>query len=91
MDRFRDVIAIANAHQVPVRGYLSCVIACPYAGPTLPREVGRITEKLLVLGCHEVALGDTIGVGTVGCTRSMLDAALAAAGSDQLAVHFHDT
>jgi hydroxymethylglutaryl-CoA lyase len=93
MDRFRSVVAVAREHNIPVRGYLSCVIACPYQGATSPKVVGRTTEMLLDLGCYEVSLGDTIGVGTPASTVDMLDAALLAAGGKQdlLAVHFHDT
>lgn len=86
-------MAVAKTRNLPVRGYLSCVIACPYQGATDPNEVKRVTGMLLQLGCYEVSLGDTIGVGTPATVGVMLDAALAAAGGnpDLLAVHFHDT
>jgi hydroxymethylglutaryl-CoA lyase len=91
LERYAAVIDAADG--IPVRGYLSCVIACPYDGPTDPSQVGRRVEQLLQMGCHEVSLGDTIGVGTPATTIYMLDASLAAAGgeADRLAVHFHDT
>jgi hydroxymethylglutaryl-CoA lyase len=89
---------MAHDKKIPVRGYLSCVIACPYEGRIAPQVVGHLTEKLLEMGCHEVSLGDTIGVGTPATTMAMLDAALSASGGgsscsseQRLAVHFHDT
>jgi hydroxymethylglutaryl-CoA lyase len=93
MDRFRDVVDVAKEHCIPVRGYLSCVVACPYQGATAPKAVGHATERLLQLGCYEVSLGDTIGVGTPATIMPMLDAALSATGGkpELLAVHFHDT
>ena len=96
LDRFGEVVTECRSRSnnpVPVRGYLSCVIACPYQGAVAPTEVARVTEQLLDLGCHEISLGDTIGVGTPASTADMLDAALGAVGGDEskLAVHFHDT
>lgn len=92
-ERFQPVIAEAKAHDIPVRGYVSCVIECPYDGKTDPKDVGRVTEELLRLGCSQISLGDTTGVGRLNSTNAMLDAALAATGGDGnlLAVHFHDT
>ena len=68
-------------------------MSCPYEGLIDERKVGQLTEKLLGLGCREVSLGDTIGVGTAGSTQKMLDAVLASIGNrpELLAVHFHDT
>jgi hydroxymethylglutaryl-CoA lyase len=79
-----------------VRGYVSCVIACPYEGGIDPRDVARVAERLAELGCYEVSLGDTIGVGTPGSVRAMLREVQAAVSSRQqpdvnLAVHYHDT
>lgn len=93
MDRFRPLIEAALLNGTPVRGYLSCVVACPYEGKTSPTQLGARTEELLAMGCYQVSLGDTIGVGTPTTTRTMLDAALVATGNrpDLLAVHFHDT
>lgn len=94
MLRFQDILSATKTHsQLRVRGYLSCTIACPYEGPTDPNVVGRYTEELLKMGCCEVALSDTIGVGTPETTTCMLQSALVATGGnpDQLAVHFHDT
>jgi hydroxymethylglutaryl-CoA lyase len=91
--RFKDIVAEAKLHNIPVRAYVSCVIACPYDGPTAPKHVGRVVEKFLDLGCFEVSLGDTTGVGRLKTTDAMLDAALSATGGKErtLAVHFHDT
>lgn len=93
IDRFRDVVQMAHDHNIAVRGYVSCVLGCPYQGPISPKQVARVTEQLLELGCFEISLGDTIGVGTVTATKSLLQEALVAVGGDasKLAVHFHDT
>jgi hydroxymethylglutaryl-CoA lyase len=93
MLRFRDILAITKDIHMPVRGYLSCVIACPYQGPIDSKVVGQYTEQLLELGCCEVSLGDTTGVGTPKSTTNMLNDALVATGGQPnlLAVHFHDT
>mmetsp|Transcript_42482 Transcript_42482/g.96152 ORF Transcript_42482/g.96152 Transcript_42482/m.96152 type:complete len:319 (+) Transcript_42482:48-1004(+) len=90
--RFEEVCERAQAASVPVRGYVSCVVGCPYQGTVLPAEVARVSKRLLDLGCYEVSLGDTIGVGTPGSTLRMLDAVVAAgAPPAALAVHCHDT
>jgi hydroxymethylglutaryl-CoA lyase len=94
LERYRDVVAEAKWYNIPVRGYISCVIACPYQGATAPKTVGRVVENLLNLGCQEVSLGDTTGAGRIKSTNAMLDAALVAAGGAEgrnLAVHFPDT
>lgn len=86
-----DIIALAKQHQIRVRGYLSCVVACPYEGKTDAGVVKELTERLLTLGCYEVSLGDTIGVGTAGEIRKLLGHVLAGVNADKLALHFHDT
>jgi hydroxymethylglutaryl-CoA lyase len=93
MIRFQDIMKVAQDVSLPVRGYLSCVIGCPYDGATSPQRVGQFTEQLLELGCYEVALSDTIGIGTPQSTKAMMDDALIASGGQPnvLAVHFHDT
>jgi hydroxymethylglutaryl-CoA lyase len=73
MERFRSVIDQAKEHQLPVRGYVSTVVACPYDGPVAPGQVARVVEKMLEMGCYEISLGDTIGVGTPGTIRKMLE------------------
>jgi len=89
--RFAPVLDAAAADGVPVRGYVSCVVGCPYEGPIAPAAVARVAQALRDLGCYEVSLGDTIGVGTPGTVLPMLDAVLRVLPADRLAGHFHDT
>ncbi len=89
--RAAEVARAARNHAVPVRAYVSCAISCPYAGPTEPRAVTELTEKLLGLGCFEISLADTIGSGTPDQVGAMLDAVLRIAPARQLAGHYHDT
>jgi hydroxymethylglutaryl-CoA lyase len=93
MIRFQEIMKVTKELHIPVRGYLSCAIACPYDGPTSPQRVGQCTEQLLELGCYEVALSDTIGIGTPQSTKAMINEALMATSgqTNALAVHFHDT
>lgn len=76
MQRFRSVVEQAKEHHLPVRGYVSTVVACPYDGPIAPKQVARVVEKMMMLGCYEISLGDTIGVGTPATVRNMLDEVL---------------
>ncbi|WP_111642584.1 hydroxymethylglutaryl-CoA lyase [Marinimicrobium alkaliphilum] len=89
--RFEPVIAQAKAAGVPVRGYISCVIACPYSGAVDPAQVTRIAEDLRALGCYEISLGDTTGVGTPRQVDQLVNAVSARLPVDKLAVHMHDT
>ena len=91
IDRFRPVAEAAKADGIPVRGYISCVVVCPYDGPIAPAEVARVTELLFGLGCFEVSLGDTVGQGTPQMVAAMLDAVLDVAPAERLAGHYHDT
>lgn len=91
LDRFAPVLAEAAKHGLPVRGYLSTVIACPFDGPTPPEQVAPLTERLLAMGCYEVSLGDTIGAGNRERVMALLDAVLASVPASRLAGHFHDT
>jgi hydroxymethylglutaryl-CoA lyase len=91
IERFRPVLERANADGVRVRGYVSTVLGCPYQGEVPVAEVVRVAERLHGLGCYEVSLGDTIGVGTPGKARAMLRAVAGAVPISALAVHFHDT
>ncbi len=91
LQRFEPVLAAARAAAVPVRGYLSCVIACPVEGRIAPAAVARVAARLLEMGCAEISLGDTIGVGTPGSVLAMLEAVARAVPLAQLAGHFHDT
>lgn len=72
MERFRPVADLANENELPLRGYVSTVVACPYEGHIDPKKVATVVEKMLQLGCYEISLGDTIGVGTPGSIREML-------------------
>ena len=89
--RFAPVIEQANADGVTVRGYVSTVLGCPYQGDVPVAEVVRVAKRLHALGCYEVSLGDTIGVGTPGKARAMLKAVAQEVPMAALAVHFHDT
>ncbi|MCF7481003.1 hydroxymethylglutaryl-CoA lyase [Vibrio sp. J1-1] len=91
LTRFEPVMEQAAKHGVPVRGYLSCVIDCPYDGATHPSQVASVAKSLINMGCYEVSLGDTIGTGTPLRVSDMLEAVIAKAPHQQLAVHFHDT
>ncbi len=89
--RAAQVADAALGDGLPLRAYVSCVIACPYDGPTPPAAVARLVAALLRLGAFEVSLGDTIGAGTPATVSEMLFGALSAAPPERLAGHFHDT
>jgi hydroxymethylglutaryl-CoA lyase len=89
--RFEDVMNAAVDNGVPVRGYVSCVLGCPYEGNIEPASVAQVTRKLLDMGCYEVSLGDTIGTGTAGSMRRLLETLLMDIDAERLAVHCHDT
>ncbi|WP_213684510.1 hydroxymethylglutaryl-CoA lyase [Roseicyclus sp.] len=89
--RFAPVVAAAQAIGMPVRGYVSCVIACPYEGVIAPEAVARMAADLLAMGCYEISLGDTIGAGRPQTVARMLAAVSALVPVDRLAGHFHDT
>ncbi len=91
LKRFEDVMAAARDTNTPVRGYVSCVLGCPYEGHITPEAVAGVTAALLDMGCYEVSLGDTIGTGTAGSMATLLDTLLTRFGPQQLAVHCHDT
>ena len=91
LERFRPVVAAALAAGLRVRGYVSCVLACPYEGEVAPEAVAAVAATLYEMGCYEVSLGDTIGTGTPGRTRRMFDAVARRVPMDKLAGHFHDT
>jgi len=91
LERFAPVMAQARLDGIQVRGYVSCVVGCPYQGEVEPAEVARVAKALLDMGCYEISLGDTIGVGTPAKVNVMLDAVLEVVPVAQLAVHFHDT
>lgn len=89
--RFVPVLEAAKAAGVRVRGYVSCVVACPYEGPVEPAAVARVAARLHQLGCHELSLGDTTGTGTPAAVLRMLEAVAAHVPVAQLAGHYHDT
>jgi hydroxymethylglutaryl-CoA lyase len=92
LERALPVIEMAQAHQVRVRGYVSCVLGCPYEGPDIePTRVATLTERLLNMGCFEVSLGDTIGTGTPAKARRLIDVISERVAVEQLAAHFHNT
>jgi hydroxymethylglutaryl-CoA lyase len=91
LDRFAPVAAAARERSMRVRGYVSCVIDCPYEGPIAPSAVAAVSARLLAMGCYEVSLGDTIGSGTPARVEAMLDAVTERIPRERLAVHFHDT
>ena len=91
IDRFKPVIARAHAGSIKVRGYVSCVLGCPYDGEIKPQAVVDVAKSLWDLGCYEVSLGDTIGVGTPRKARELLRAVAGSVPMAHLAMHFHDT
>jgi isopropylmalate/homocitrate/citramalate synthase len=91
LDRFRPVAETALAQGIRVRGYVSCVLGCPYQGEVPVAEVARVSKALIDLGCYEISLGDTIGVGTAGKARALISQVSDVVPLEKLAVHFHDT
>jgi hydroxymethylglutaryl-CoA lyase len=91
IERFIPVMKQALADGVPVRGYVSTVLGCPYQGEVPVSDVVRVAKRMFELGCHEISLGDTIGVGTPAKARAMLHAVAQEVPMAALAVHFHDT
>ncbi len=91
LQHFVEVCGAASAASVPVRGYVSCVLGCPYEGDISPVAVARVAERLIDLGCYEVSLGDTIGVGTPLKAAALIETVGGKVPVGRLAVHFHDT
>jgi hydroxymethylglutaryl-CoA lyase len=91
LERFLPVTKAARAHGVRVRGYVSCVLGCPYEGDIKPERVAHVAHALFEMGCYEVSLGDTIGVGTPGKTKAMIEACAKRVPIERLAGHYHDT
>ncbi|KAI3525954.1 hypothetical protein L1887_05091 [Cichorium endivia] len=89
--RYREVASAARKVSIPVRGYISCVVGCPMEGDVHPSKVAFVAEELLKMGCDEISLGDTIGVGTPGSVIPMIEAVKKVVPIEKLAVHFHDT
>ena len=90
-ERFKPVTEAAKAHGLRVRAYVSCVVACPYEGDVAPVKVAEVADRLFGMGCYEISLGDTIGVGTPGKIKSMIEAVAKRVPVDRLAGHYHDT
>jgi hydroxymethylglutaryl-CoA lyase len=91
IERFKPVLARAKADRIKVRGYISCVLGCPYDGEVKPQAVVDVARTLFDLGCYEISLGDTIGVGTAAKARQLLRAVAGDVPMAKLAMHFHDT
>ncbi len=91
IDRFEDVAAVARDKNIRMRGYVSCVLGCPYEGEISAAAVVKVARQLTDLGCDEISLGDTIGTGTPLKTRQLIQAVMDEIGVDSIAIHFHDT
>ncbi|XP_036449305.1 hydroxymethylglutaryl-CoA lyase, mitochondrial [Colossoma macropomum] len=91
LQRFEEVMKAAKQEGIPVRGYVSCVLGCPYEGKVSPVKVAEVAKRLYSMGCYEISLGDTIGVGTPGGMAEMLEAVKKEVPVHALAVHCHDT
>ncbi len=90
-ERFRPVVEAASKEKIRVRGYVSCVLGCPYEGEVSPQRVAEVAGALYDMGCYEISLGDTIGVGTPGRTKAMIEACASRIPLEALAGHYHDT
>lgn len=91
IERIKAITQLAAMHHIRVRGYISCVLGCPFEGTIDPKSVEGIAKQLIDLGCYEISLGDTIGIGTAGTTHTLLKTVLKNISKDIIAVHFHDT
>lgn len=91
IERLRDVAEAATDRDIRMRGYVSCIAGCPYDGAVAPDDVAAMAEALVALGCYEISLGDTIGVGTAGQIRKLIEHISTRIPREKLAMHFHDT
>ena len=91
LERFRPVAEAAQKNGIRVRGYVSCVVGCPYQGAVLPAAVAEVAARLVEMGCYEISLGDTVGVGTPAAVQRMLDEVALLVPVERLAGHYHDT
>ena len=91
LERFVPVLDAAREQGIRVRGYVSCVLGCPYQGEVAPQQVASVARELFDMGCYEISLGDTIGTGTAGKARSLFEVVGRDIPRDKLAGHFHDT
>ena len=91
LERFAPVMVAADEAKIPVRGYVSCVVACPYDGAIAPEHVRAVSETLLEMGCYEISLGDTIGAGRPDDIKQLMEEMVKTIPAEKLAGHFHDT
>ena len=91
IQRFEALITAARANNIPVRGYISCVLGCPYSGAVDATKVAGIANELLAMGCYEISLGDTIGVGTAGQVKKLVETVAVDIPIQKIAAHMHDT
>lgn len=91
LERFSDVMALAKANNVKVRGYVSCIVDCPYEGAIAPKQVAKVVTQLFDMGCYEISLGETIGTATPDRVKQVWAACLSELEAQYLAGHFHDT
>lgn len=91
LERFAPIMEAAKKANIKVRGYVSCVLGCPYEGDIDAEQVAFVAEKLFAMGCYEISLGDTVGVGNPASVTKMIRSVSARVPTDKLAVHFHDT
>ena len=91
LKRFEPVVSAASALEIPVRGYVSCVVGCPYSGAVDAQKTAEIAARLYAMGCYEVSLGDTIGVGNPASITRMIEACARVVPIEKLAGHYHDT
>lgn len=91
LEKFSDVMALAKANNVKVRGYVSCIVDCPYEGAIAPKQVAKVVTQLFDMGCYEISLGETIGTATPDRVKQVWAACLSELEAQYLAGHFHDT
>lgn len=91
LERLNDVAQVATSQNIRMRGYVSCIAGCPYDGAVAPDEVAAMADALVAMGCYEISLGDTIGVGTAGQIRNLVEHVSASIPREKIAMHFHDT
>lgn len=91
IDRFADILALAKEHDIKVRGYVSCVVDCPYEGATDPKIVAKVARRLYDMGCYEISLGETIGTATPNRVKAMLQACMDELDISVIAGHYHNT
>ncbi|MGB4066252.1 MAG: hydroxymethylglutaryl-CoA lyase [Azonexus sp.] len=91
LKRFEPVVSAASALEIPVRGYVSCVVGCPYEGAVDPKKAAEVAKTLFAMGCYEVSLGDTIGVGNPASVKRLIEACAKQLPIEKLAGHYHDT